>query len=171
MLRASNVQMTESKDKIYQAILKALSRYSEGTDIDALSTVLEDAPSKRTLQRRLRKLAEDGVAITGKGRATRYRWIGTWDTTYEAVIPLSTESLEILSYVRQPLPARKPVVYDRELLDAYTPNTTYYLDEVIRVHLRRIGSTSHTCSRSRTSTSESPALPRTYRSSRATSVR
>ena len=42
-------------------------------------------------------------------------------------------------YVRQPIQGRKPVGYDRELLEAYRPNQTRYLSPEIRQHLHNIG--------------------------------
>jgi hypothetical protein len=47
----------------------------------------------------------------------------------EAAAPLSPESQEIRAYLRQPLSARKPVGYNRELLNAYRPGVTFYLPE------------------------------------------
>jgi hypothetical protein len=60
---------------------------------------------------------------------------------YQTYIPLSVESREIARYVTQPLAARQPVAYDRELLEAYQPNATWYLDEVTRTRLRSLGET------------------------------
>jgi len=104
---------------------------------------LNPAPSRRTVLRRLKELVDSGqVEIIGRGRATRYQRVGKLDgQVYESFIPLCAESLEILRYVRQPLAARQPVAYDRDLLDAYVANQTWYLDEVTRTHLQRIGET------------------------------
>jgi len=135
--------MHEANKPPHEAILQALTRFRDGAGINALSGVLDPAPSKRTLQRQLKELADSGqIEVTGRGRATRYRRAGrTPDGAYEAYIPLCAESLEILRYVRQPLAARQPVAYDRDLLDGYAANETWYLDEVTRGHLRRIGET------------------------------
>ena len=42
-------------------------------------------------------------------------------------------------YVRQPIQQRKPVGYNREFLESYRPNETFYLPPDIREHLGRIG--------------------------------
>jgi len=57
----------------------------------------------------------------------------------EAVLPLSAAAKEIQAYVRQPLEARKPVGYERGLLDSYRPNETFYLTAEQRAKLREIG--------------------------------
>lgn len=128
-----------------QAVLDALARLREA-DIRTLSGALDSPPARRTLQRWLRELVDaKQIEVVGTGRATRYRL--PRDLTPSALrdeatgIPLSPESLEILRYVKRPLTARHPVAYDRELLDAYEPNRTRYMEEVTRAHLRRIGET------------------------------
>jgi DNA-binding Lrp family transcriptional regulator len=134
--------MDESKVEIHQNILTLLARYGKWTDLETLSDALGLSCSRRTLQRRLRELIESGqIEVDRRGRSTRYRWIGAPDGAYESFIPLSAESLEILKYVRRPLWARQPVAYERDLLDSYKVNKTWYLDEVSRSHLRRIGQT------------------------------
>ncbi len=60
----------------------------------------------------------------------------------DRVIPLSPESREILAYLAQPIMARKPVGYQRDFLDAYRPNVTWYLPELLRRRLHRIGRTA-----------------------------
>ncbi|XBS70409.1 Fic family protein [Acerihabitans sp. KWT182] len=54
-------------------------------------------------------------------------------------IPLSEDSKDILRYVEQPMQARIPVGYQRDFLDAYEPNVTFYLPEPIRNQLWRMG--------------------------------
>ena len=46
---------------------------------------------------------------------------------------------EIRKYIRQPVETRKRVGYDRKFLDSYLPNTSFYLSEKEREHLRKIG--------------------------------
>nr|VFJ45530.1 MAG: Fic family protein [Candidatus Kentron sp. FW]VFJ57731.1 MAG: Fic family protein [Candidatus Kentron sp. FW] len=60
---------------------------------------------------------------------------------FPADIPLSIDSRDILDYIEQPLEARKPVGYQRDLLDAYQPNETRYLSESLRRQLRKMGDT------------------------------
>ncbi len=57
----------------------------------------------------------------------------------ESYVPLSDGGREVLDYVRQPVQQRKPVGYNRELVQSYRPNDTFYLSPEIREHLGRIG--------------------------------
>ena len=85
----------------------------------------------------------------GRGPARRYRAATGSSPEVLAVredrvppqIPLSPDSTEALAYIDQPLEARKPVGCQREFLDAYEPNRTWYLPEPLRRQLRRMGDT------------------------------
>lgn len=128
-------------------ILSVLSRHPDGASLAAILRALDRSISRRTLQRRLRAFAEEGrIQVAGKGRAIRYQLVALREADaddYASYIPLSAESREIARYVTQPLGARQPVTYDRALLEAYQPNVTWYLDEVTRSKLRRLGETDH----------------------------
>jgi hypothetical protein len=54
-------------------------------------------------------------------------------------IPLSADSKDILAYIEQPVEARTPVGYQRDFLDAYLPNVSFYLSTPIRNQLARMG--------------------------------
>lgn len=60
---------------------------------------------------------------------------------FPAHIPLSADSVDILAYVAQPVSARKPVGYQRDFLDSYEPNRSWYLSEPLRRRLRKMGDT------------------------------
>lgn len=68
----------------------------------------------------------------------------TTDLKFPSHIPLSADSRDILDYINQPLGARKPVGYQREFLNAYTPNKTWYLPEPLRRQLHKMGDTKQT---------------------------
>lgn len=105
--------------------------------------------ARRTAQRWLNQLVSEGrIVAEGKGPARRYFPAGAKPTaasadadTFPDYIPLSADSRDILSYVIQPLQARKPIGYQREFLDAYDPNRTWYLPESLRRQLRKMGET------------------------------
>ena len=118
----------------------------------ALSELLATHPdvSRRTAQRWIARLMSDGrVAALGKGRARRYLPTDAMvsapspgeEDAFPDHIPLSADSREILAYVNRPLEARKPVAYQREFLDDYQPNRTWYLSEPLRRQLRKMGDT------------------------------
>ena len=131
-----------------------IARCPDGVGIDDLHTVLADIVSRRTLQRRLASLVEQQrITADGEGRALKYHG-GTRDVTIalqgiastasvgqptvEVYVPTSAQGEEIRAYVRQPIQGRKPVGYDRELLETYRPNETRYLPPEVRQHLHNI---------------------------------
>jgi hypothetical protein len=57
----------------------------------------------------------------------------------ESVVPLSTAGISIGDYVRRAPEARKPVGYDRNFLDRYRPNVSFYLTEQDRARLTAVG--------------------------------
>jgi len=135
------------------AILEVLSRSSKPLSVEEFIEFLSSPPARRTLQRRLQGMVRDGrIVRKGRGRNTAYAladntgdrisaFVSEDDSQYERFIPLSEESFEILSYVRQPLSARKPVAFSRDLIDDYVPGETWYLNKIIRTNLRKIGET------------------------------
>jgi hypothetical protein len=108
--------------------------------------------ARRTAQRLIVKLIEsEQVTALGEGRARRYfgagHELGASTLTARAdnfphFIPLSVDSLDILTYIDQPPEARKPVGYQRDFLDAYRPNETLYLSESLRRQLHKMGRTT-----------------------------
>lgn len=108
--------------------------------------------ARRTAQRLITKLISSGqVAATGEGRARRYfRAVARPGTDAEGArpdgfptfIPVSADSQDILAYIDQPPEARKPVGYQRDFLDDYRPNETWYLSESLRRQLHRMGRTT-----------------------------
>ena len=108
--------------------------------------------ARRTAQRLIAHMIVQGqITAVGEGRARRYFEAGIrTDTRLEAgytdafprFIPLSADSQDILAYVDQPVEARKPVGYQREFLDTYRPNETWYLSESLRRQLHKMGLTA-----------------------------
>ena len=120
--------------------------------------------ARRTAQRWLGQWVMDGSLVAhGEGRARRYlAGVGgggdgegsvavanalivaptSQPDTFPASISLSLDSREILAYIDQPLEARKPVGYQRDFLDAYQPNVTWYLPAPLRRQLHNMGHTA-----------------------------
>ena len=107
--------------------------------------------ARRTAQRLIAQLIEGGqVGAQGEGRARRYfvaqaGAVGTSPATtdvFPSYIPLSADSQDILAYIDQPPEARKPVGYQRDFLDAYRPNETWYLSASLRRQLHTMGKTA-----------------------------
>src|SRR5215470_5299736 len=104
----------------------------------------------RTLQYRLKHLiTHHRLVKQGEGRWARY-FLPSLAPKSEAavaisqegkasVILLSSASVVIRDYVRQQIERRKPVGYNRNFLDAYRPNISFYLSEDERAHLAAVG--------------------------------
>ena len=141
------------KEEYLQAIEEAARHHPEGMTAQQINDALESAPPRRTLQYRLKSLANSKrLVMEGAGRWVRYRvprhtsiamravsGSPTVSMRAEVLPPLSESGAEIQEYVRRPLRARKPVGYDRTFLDSYRPNDTFYLSQPDRRHLQEIG--------------------------------
>lgn len=109
------------------------------------------ALARRTAQRLISQLINSGqITAIGAGRSRRYLPARTATSaalafepdTFPSYIPLSADSRDILAYIDQPMEARKPVGYQRDFLDTYQPNTTWYLSESLRRQLHKMGKTA-----------------------------
>ncbi|MCZ8094780.1 MAG: hypothetical protein O9331_14975, partial [Acidovorax sp.] len=127
---------------------------SAGVSSDALLQQLGGTHERRTLQRRLARLAEQGrITVRGEGRATRYHpsnpshpqqpaaeatppaaWATAAPITADYV-PTSAEGAEIRAAISQPRHLRKPVGYQLDFLSQYHPNDTAYLPPDLREQL------------------------------------
>ena len=130
------------------ALLNSIQSSVEGLTLAELLT-RHPHIARRTAQRLIAKLIDEGkVSAQGEGRARRYfvgdRYHGrTGDQpggavgadTFPRFIPLSADSQDILDYIDQPPEARRPVGYQRDFLDAYRPNETWYLPVSMRRQL------------------------------------
>jgi hypothetical protein len=140
------------------AIEQAVAQHPDGASFGDVAAAVPERVADRTLQYRLRYLVDKGRLIKdGEGRRwTRYRVPApaaepraaaeklaavhaAAEKAEEAAVPLSAASQEMRAYLRQPLNARKPVGYNREFLDSYRPNETFYLSEEQRAHLAQVG--------------------------------
>jgi Fic/DOC family protein len=127
------------------AILAAVQRHPEGASSAEIAQSLTSNPPSRTLQFHLRHLVNTRrLAKTGDRRWTRYSLpqtplSPTAPVGIEAVIPFSSASEAIRRYLSQPLAVRKPAGYNRQFLDSYRPNATFYLTPEERKRLAEIG--------------------------------
>ncbi|MDD3815632.1 MAG: Fic family protein [Desulfocapsaceae bacterium] len=129
-------------------ILEEIGRHAEGIGMDALHAYVEDAISRRTLQRRLaRFIAEGRIVREGRQRGVRYRPgsitgvfpVLSGEAVAEAYIPVSPAGKEIRDNVRKERRMRTPVGYNQEFLEAYYPNETFYLPADLRSQLHTLG--------------------------------
>ena len=139
-------------------IERVVSEYPEGIGISALERAL--APllivNRRTLQRRLKRLVEDGKIISeGESIALVYKHapssVGSSRLTVhvkhshgiemESYVPVSPQGGIIRDFVRQPLMRRKPIGYQRSFLEDCEPVATFYLSESLRAQFHEMGRT------------------------------
>jgi len=136
-------------------IEQIISEHPEGIGISALEKALSGhLPyiNRRTLQRRLKKLRDERRIITeGESIALVYKpapdladiksTLPPLGSNLEPsdAIPVSKEGAIIRDLIRQPLPQRKPIGYQRSFLEEYEPGASFYLSESLRKDLHEIG--------------------------------
>ncbi len=131
----------------FQAIEAVVLMFPDGTGIREIADKLDEKIPRRTLQYRLKHLVDEGRLFTyGEKRGVKYRVPAT-RTRYREVLKKDATTRQsfpedidkIRKYIRKPIETRKRAGYDRKFLDSYLPNTTFYLSEKEREHLRKIG--------------------------------
>lgn len=122
-------------------LIELISRFPDGASLEEILVGLTPPISRRTLQRRLSILVDEGqVAAIGKARARRYQISNAAKgQPLLGLIPLSREGREIQSKILQPIQMRKPTSYHREFLEDYRPNDSFYLPLTLRKKLAEIG--------------------------------
>jgi hypothetical protein len=132
-----------------QALQRTVQQSSSGLTLAELLVRHPDV-ARRSAQRLIKHMIADAqIVARGEGRARRY-FASTAPLTIDATgrfpdsIPLSADSRDVLAYVDQPLEARKPVGYQRDFIEAYQPNRTWYLSESLRRQLHQTGRTLQT---------------------------
>jgi Fic family protein len=135
----------EEELKAIEHVLKA---HPEGLSRTSIAADLTKKVSTRTLQSRLRYLADHGrVLVEGQSHAVLYRLAMPGgipgekkeEERQQDLLPLSKEAKEIQKLVSQPLTNRMIVGYKRDFLDSYRPNETAYLTKRDREHLQDLG--------------------------------
>lgn len=122
-------------------------------DAAALDGLLPSV-SRSTINRRLLELVKEG-ALTPSGEGAGRKYLvapsagavaaaapGAHDGS-EEVVPLSAAGQALRRYLRLPAAQRKPVGYQRSLVDDYIPNQTFILPAALRQKLALIGATDH----------------------------
>lgn len=123
-----------------------------GMSFAQILQLLDGTISRRTLQRRLATLVQEGrLKNLGYGRSLHYvaeqvrpsYIVCEPDAPYYSIAQRQLHpegrALEVRRYVSQPLADRKAVSYQHDFLHRYQPNATFYLSEPVRKHLHRVG--------------------------------
>jgi hypothetical protein len=143
------------KEDDLAAIERIVQGHPEGISVAEIAETLKSSVARRTLQYRLKSLVDAGrIVAKGEGRGAKYLMPAAAKLPVVAVekvpaapeaaaeeeaVPLSPDSKDIRRHLSQPLTARKPVGYNREFLESYRPNETFYLSEAQRAHLAQVG--------------------------------
>ena len=152
--------MSESET---QTILDVIKNYPDGISRGELQQQLSFQMSGSTLYRRLRELVENQeIGKKGKRSGTKYFLIRknldslqiknqvsrlektnisdheTKSTNFSSHI-FNPQNIEILEYLKTPVYARKSSTYNRDFLNQYEPNKTFYLSDHIRQELANKG--------------------------------
>ena len=137
-----------------EAVIEALAQHGRPASIAEISVLLPMKMPRRTLQRRVAVLVDQGrLQQEGQARASRYglpenkgRVIPLDFTDSIAVgdqlevrLPISAEGRAIRQRIRAPIQNRRPVGYQRDFLEGYRPNVTCYLPAETRQHLMEVG--------------------------------
>lgn len=134
------------------SIVEVVAGFPGGIGVEKIYLMLEGKIARRTLQRRLALLVEQKRLIKeGRARAIHYRSpiINGEPKTenepdisiarQEIYLPLTPEGEDSKKAIRKPIQSRRPVGYNRNFLDSYRPNNTFYLTAEIRQQLFEIG--------------------------------
>lgn len=135
-------------------LLRFITERKQPVNVDELASHFREQASKRTIQRRLAELVANQSLITiGEARALQYQprsfvvtaeileQADTVNATAGARLALLPAGAELRQQLSQPIQQRKPVGYNRDFLDRYRPNETFYLTEPQRQKLHRLGRT------------------------------
>ncbi len=127
-----------TQQSLFDAILRAVAFHHEGANLEKIIGASGLKLSRRTLQRLLALLAKKNLLlIEGKTKARVYRLPGARQSV--KIISLSSVAESLQNKVLRPIQKRHHVSYNRDFLDAYHPNKTYYLSSKVRSHLLEIG--------------------------------
>jgi Fic family protein len=127
-------------------LLQSIHAFPAGLTLTEL-LVRHPQVARRTAQRLISQMIAAGqISARGEGRARRYYPVSAIPPVpqtgpFPDFIPLSADSRDIVAYIDQAPEARKPVGYQRDFLESYQPNKTWYLSEPLRRQLRKIGQT------------------------------
>jgi hypothetical protein len=150
MARATQAEIDRQLDLIERVIEQHPSGIAQPEIAKGYRVAARTALDERTLQRRLKLLAQTGrIRTEGETRARRYfpsaephtgERVAHSDDAFTG-IALSRAAAEALARIRRPIPTRSPVGYDEAFLRSYKPGNTWYLPDDLRERLRGIGMT------------------------------
>lgn len=124
------------------AVLRLLGQTSDPVSLFELLTKLPKDYAERTTRRWLNELVLEGLAKkSGQKRGTKYQVIKKNNIQSSQVSSsyFSSESVQILNQVGQPIYQRLPISYQDRWFDSYEPNKSFYLSKTLREQLSQAG--------------------------------
>ena len=118
-----------AKKEKRMAVLTALYQYNRPITLNELLKILGPGFAERTIRRWVNEMVNEGVVKKiGEKRSSAYqatprRAPSTFFNRENSV------SIKPIEYVRQPLFKRPPKAYNRQWLESYLPNKTFYLSQ------------------------------------------
>lgn len=133
------MKISEKKEEVLRVLREEIAPIS----LNELCEKLKGTFHERSVRRWLCELISDGlVEKVGLKRATKYclckeyKKLGDWKNFFRP------ESIRALEYVKRPLYERDPSSYNRDWVDGYIPNSTFYMPIDIREKLQEAGKRS-----------------------------
>ncbi|WP_208249612.1 Fic family protein [Rhizobium sp. T1470] len=133
-------------DDALAAIEEIVRQHTGAIPASEILRALQAPIPQRTLQYRLKRLVSDNrLIMEGDGRWAKYRLPDVAsppsssgeDRVLDSALSDAAKSMR--DYVRQSPQARRPVGYNRDFLNSYRPNITFYLTASERLHLTSVG--------------------------------
>jgi len=152
MARATHAEINRQLDLLQEVIERHANGIAQPEIAEEYRAAAGATLDERTLQRRLKRLAQTGrVHAEGETRARRYfpsaeappareEGVAPGDDAF-AGITLSRTAVEAVASVRRAITARSPVGYDETFLRGYEAGKNWYLPAGTRERLREIGTT------------------------------
>lgn len=141
--------MTGKIEQQNQEIVALLDKHLEGLTIGQIIENISFNVSRKTLQRRLAMLIDDGrIQRIGERKASRYyppgdAFASLKDINKDKVAHIfSPKSQKILSFLQVSPHQREKVTYNRDFLESYVPNKSVYVPKDIRNELLTLGKRS-----------------------------
>ncbi len=126
------------------AVFTAVENMQDWVSLPELLTYLGEDFAERSVRRWLNNLVGEGfVEKKGQKKATLYKMNPTPVLKALQRSLFTQQYTELLTYIKQPLYLRKPISYQKEWLEAYLPNETFYLSYAQRIILKEQGERSY----------------------------
>ncbi|ERM84709.1 hypothetical protein P872_23655 [Rhodonellum psychrophilum GCM71 = DSM 17998] len=143
-----------SENKLFDLVKEKLAKLPYGASLEEIKKGLGFHIELRTLQRRLKKLTEEGEIYTSGGsRATKYHLAFETNLVRESELEklilskkegiyISPAGQKIMDAVSKPIRERTRVGYNRDFLESYRPNKDQFLTKDDLIKLTALGKTN-----------------------------